>query len=262
MIDVIVQVASWISWKTSTDFTVEMILSGKESYDFDDGSELTVVHGPFDDAESTVPVAMTMTYVNDDSRIAGRQWITEMHLEREPGDYVVEFSLHLFVADEDHEAWAPSPSRPRLMVSIADECRPVGSTPGLFTRNLTLDSAEKFVSDARNPERDIPLVVVSNSRKHNHKINLDRMREQMLGVADLYVIPFETNNWNLSEVLGEDLACYGTAIRIIWPIASDGQATNMLILSKGKNGLPRTNAKMEQIAIQHVLRWQMARLAK
>lgn len=261
MSKVVDELGNWISWKTSEPLTGEMILSGKESYSFKDDSELLVELGQFEGVESSIPMLLKASYVHDDPKIEGRQWVTEVTIKRELHDFMVQLIVNLFVVDSNHDARAPWPSRPRLMVNIIESCRPIGSTPGLYVKPLSVDLGDKFLSEVHNHTRKAPIVVISSHVAVEGAVNVERMREQLLGLANLYQVTEETDGWELARVLGREYSCYGEAIRIIWPI-EDGQAdpVTMLVLAHDKHGAPRTLAEMERIATTLVLRKQVARL--
>lgn len=258
---VVDELGAWITWKTSELLTGEMILSGKESYTFKDESELLVELGQFEGVESSIPMLLKASYVHDDFKVEGRQWITEVTIKRELNDFIVQLVVNLFVVDTNHDARPPSPSRPRLMVNITESCRPIGSTPGLYIKPLSTALGEKFLSEIHNHTRQAPIVLVSSHVAADSAVNVERMREQLLGLANLYQVTEDTDGWELANILGKEYSCYGDAIRIIWPI-EDGRAdpSTMLILSKDKHGEPRTFAQMERIATILVLCKQVSRL--
>lgn len=254
MSKVVDELGAWITWKTSEELTGEMILSGRESYTFKDESELFIELGQFEGIQSAVPMELKATYVHDDPCVEGRQWFTEVVIEREMSDFVVQVCVNLSVVDSDHQARPPIPSRPRLMLHIIESCRPVGATPGLYVRPLTLETGEKFLGDANNPGRNVPIVLVSH-RSFAAGVDVERIRQHLLGLANLYQIERGTDSWALEEALGRERSCFGDAIRIIWPI-EDGQDNpkSMLILPKDKNGKPRSLREMESLAVSIVLR--------
>ena len=261
MSKVVDELGAWITWKTSEVLTGEMILSGKESYTFRDDSELLVELGQFEGVESSIPMILKASYVHDDPKTEGRQWITEVTIKRELNDFMVQLDVNLFVVDSNTAARAPWPSRPRLMVNIIESCRPIGSTPGLYVKPMSVDLGERFMSEVRNHTRKAPIVLISSHVAVEGAVNVERMREQLLGLANLYQVTEETDGWELANALGKEYSCYGEAIRIIWPI-EDGQAdpSTMLVLSHDKYGAPRTLAEMERIATTLVLRKQLSRL--
>lgn len=258
---VVAELGAWITWKTSEELSCEMLLSGRESYTFKDESELLIELGQFEGVESSVPMVLKANYVHDDPKVEGRQWITEVTITRELSDFIVQAVVNLYVVDVNQHAKPPTPSRPRLMVNIIENCRPIGSTPGLYVKPLSTDLGEKFLSEVHNHTRKAPIVLVSSHLAVEGAVNIERMREQLLGLANLYQVTEETDGWELAKVLGKEFSCYGDAIRIIWPI-EDGQAdpATMLVLSRDKHGEPRTFAQMERIATILVLRKQVARM--
>lgn len=261
MAKVVEELGAWITWKTSEELTAEMILSGRESFTFMDDSELMIELGQFEGIESAIPMEIKAIYVHDDPRVDGRQWVTEVLIEREMSDYVVKFTLNLSVMDADHEARKPMPSRPRLMLLISESCRPIISTPGLYAKPLTVEASEKFLNEVNNLNRQVPIVLVSRHHHTTPAIRVDRISEHLLGLVSLYQVERGVDGRALEQALGKANSCYGDAIRIIWPIEEgEENVKSMVILSKDKNGKPRSLREMESLAVSIVLRNRAALL--
>lgn len=254
MAKVVSEVASWIEWKTSDVLTGDTLLAESKGYLFRDGSELLVELGQEGEFGHPLPMSLKASYVHDDRKIVSRQWITEVMIKRDPQDIMSECTVNLYVTDSDQRVRKPVLSRPRIVVNIVESCRPVGSTPGLFTKPLSLNTAKKVVGDLLDLDRTRPLILVSSNWSVDPPLNVENIRGQLLGLADIYQVTEETDPWSLANILGSDYSCYGDAIRIIWPI-DQGQnvPSSMLLLPKAKGGAPRSSEEMVRLAVLLVL---------
>lgn len=250
---VVSELASWVEWKTKVLITPETLLAGLKKYTFPDRSELE----SYAKRDGDQVTSLRVIYSHEDYKLPGRRWITEV-LTRQAGGHEVECEVNLRVTDSEPMDKGPMSSRPRLIVNLMESCRPVGATPGLYTKPLSLATAEKFIADIENPLRKAPLVVVSSNRSCDQPINPERLREQLVGLANVYCITEDTDTWELTEVLGDAYSVYGEAIRVFWPIAPGlKQAGSHLFLPRGKNQAPRTAFQMETAVFLNVLRRHM-----
>lgn len=251
-IRVVSEFAAWINWKTNVGLTAEAILSGRVDSGFPHNGTLTVeVEDP--PSASAHPTSLKATYAHDDPKTAGRRWVTEVEVDSS-NDFDVRCEVNLFTEDADHQAKAPRHSRPRLMVNLVESCRPVVGTPGLFVKPLTLATAEKFLHEITLPSRVVPLVVVNTQAAFYPPLILDRLREQLIGLADVYQISHESEYVDLAEAIGKQYVCYGKAVRIIWPM-TDGESEpgSTLVLPHDRNGIARTAHEVERSIFHTVL---------
>lgn len=248
---VVSELAAWIQWTTKKFISPDELLFGDGVIKLPENGllETTVT----DDAKTGL-LGLRAVYSHDDRTIEGRRWITEVLISQKAGDHEVECTVNLKVNNTCHIESAPYSTRPRLIVNLMETCRPVGATPGLYTKPLTLDTAEKFHLDVINPFRKAPLVVISSNGVCDPPINPERLREQLIGLANVYHITEDTDSWELSQAVGDSLAVYGGAIRIIWPILPNGlEAPTMLVMTRAKGKPPRTASQMETAAFLRVL---------
>ncbi|MBI6882342.1 hypothetical protein [Pseudomonas putida] len=258
MASVVSEVSAWVEWKTSEPVTEYDLLERSRGYVLGDGSELVVELGDCAEQDSLgrgLPKSVKLTYIHDDRKIPTRQWVTEVKIKRDERDYFSNFKVDLHVVDSAPATKPPILTRPRLMVNVVESCRPVGSTPGLFTRPLTLNSAKKLLSDILSHERKQPIVIVSSNWSMDPPLDVERMRVQLLGMAELYQVTEETDGWALANILGDDYSCYGDAIRFVWPVTrgEDGPKSTILLPNR-KGEAPRTALEMERLAVSLVLR--------
>jgi hypothetical protein len=251
-VNVVSEFAAWINWKTKIGLTPQAILSGNVDIAFPDNGTLTLEAVGADAANST-PTSLKAIYAHDDSKLPGRRWVTELQVISR-SDFDVECQVNLYTEDLDPLVKAPRHSRPRLMVNLVESCRPVAGTPGLFTKPLTLATAERFLQEVTQPSRRVPYVVINTHAAFYPPLILDRLREQLIGLADLYQISHETDYTDLAQAIGKQYVCYGKAIRIIWPIA-EGQSVpgSTMVLPHDRNGIARTAHEVERSVFHSVL---------
>lgn len=247
---VVSEFAAWIKWKTRVLISPDELMLGAGEYSLPENGRLeTFVNGDLQGEN------LKAVYSHDDPRIEGRRWITEALISQKPGDHKVECTVNLLVSSTVESERGPNSSRPRLIVNLMETCRPVGATPGLYTKPLTLATAEKFLLDVVNPFRKAPLIVISSNWSCDPPINPERLREQLVGLANVYHITEDTDTWDLSEVVGDAYAVYGEAIRIIWPVVPGRtEPSSLLVLPRGKHKAPRTALQMETAVFLSVLR--------
>lgn len=249
---VVSEFSAWIEWKTKVFIAPDLLICGYSEHGLPEKGQLDTFVTAQAEGETT---NLKAVYSHEDQKIQGRRWITEIVISQQPGDHEVECTLNLRVSDTEPTDHGPMSSRPRFIVNLMETCRPVGATPGLYTKPITLATAEKFLLEAANPFRKAPLVVISSNWSCDPPINAERLREKLVGLANIYQITEDTDTWDLSEVVGESYAVYGEAIRIIWPLVPGRDvAASLLVLPRGKDKAPRSAMQMETVVFLSVLR--------
>lgn len=248
---VLTLLAKWLSWKTKESIEPEMLLTDGSEHAYRDQGVLRTKLCPA--AEGALGFKADYSHV--DYKIPTRRWSTEIEIHQAENDHYVECTVSVSVQDQPGvKARKPFSSRPRLVVDIVEACRPIGATPGLFTKDLTLDTCEKFLNEANRRERKIPLVVFSCKFDGNPIIESDRLREQLLGLAELYFIPPQTDTVELADAIGEKLITYDGAARILWPVTGiDGDIPNMFVLPYNPDGSTRCRHDMESLIFRRIM---------
>jgi hypothetical protein len=248
---VLTLLADWLSWKTKERIEPAMLLSDGAEHAYRDQGVLRTELCPA--AEGAFGFKADYSHV--DFKIPTRRWSTEVEIRQAENDLYVECSVSVSVQDRPgFKARKPFSSRPRLVVDIVEACRPVGTTPGLFTKELTLDTCEKFLNEANRLGRKIPLVVFSCKFDGEPIIEADRLREQLLGLAELYFIPPQTDTVDLAAAVGEKMMTYDGAARILWPVTGTDEAIpSMFVLPYNADGSTRPRQDMETLIFQKIM---------
>lgn len=163
------------------------------------------------------PLLFNFRFVHQDGKFKGRQWITEVGVRQREGSEVVECTVLLKTDEVSARVIAPiKVTRPGLVTSLVERCRPVSGTPGLFPKKLTLESASAFLAEVEHESRLSPLVVVS-AKDGEYPVNPDSIRKQVLGLANVVCIPEEEDTFKLEEVVGRRYMSFSGGVRIIFP---------------------------------------------
>jgi hypothetical protein len=248
---VLTLLADWLTWKTKERIEPGMLLSDGAEHAYRDQGVLRTELCP----ASKGAFGFKAEYSHVDFKIPTRRWSTEVEIHQAENDHFVECTFSISVKDQPGvKNRKPFSSRPRLVVDIVEACRPVGTTPGLFTKDLTLDTCEKFLNEATRLERKIPLVVFSCKFDGMPIIESDRLREQLLGLAELYFIPPHTDTVDLAAAVGEKMMTYDGAARILWPVTGADEAIqSMFVKPQNPDGSPRTRQDMESLIFQKIM---------
>lgn len=248
---VLTLLANWLSWKTKERIDPAMLLSDGAEHTYRDQGVLRTKLCPA--YEGSFGFKADFSHV--DYKIPSRRWSTEIEIYQAEGDHYVECTISVSVLDQPGvKIRRPFSSRPRLVVDIVESCRPVGTTPGLFTKELTLETCEKFLNEANRRGRRIPMVVFSCKFDGEPVIESDRLREHLLGLAELYFIPPQTDTEELAAAIGEKLITCDGAARILWPVtSSDGAVPNIFVLPHKLDGSAHNRNDMESLIFQRIM---------
>lgn len=235
--------AEWLSWKTKHRMDPDTLLSDLSEKHYVNQGVLRTRLCP----ASTDAFGFQAEYSHVDFKIPARRWTTEVEIHQAAGDHFVECTVMVSVVDQMRvRAPRPEPSRPRLVVDIVEKCRPIGSTPGLFTRELTLETSQKFLNEVTRRDRVHPVIVFSCKPDGNPIIDCDRLQEQILGLAELYFIPAHVALDDLADAVGNSLIAWGGEAKILWPFSSETQREpSTQIYSANLDDSDRTMREME-----------------
>ncbi|WLG27164.1 hypothetical protein [Pseudomonas lurida] len=163
------------------------------------------------------PLLFNFRFVHQDSKFKGRQWITEVGVRQREGSEIVECTVLLKTDEVSARVVAPiKVTRPGLVTSLVERCRPVSGTPGLFPKKLNFENASAFLAEIEHESRYSPLVVVS-AKDGQYPVNPESIRKQVLGLANVICIPEDEDTFKLEEIVGRRYMSFSGVIRIIFP---------------------------------------------
>lgn len=163
------------------------------------------------------PVLHALRYTHRDSRVGGRQWVTEIGMRLPDASSPIQCTVQLRTNEISARVSAKvEVTRPLVIQEILKRCRASQFTPGLSTKNLTLDSGEAFRDLVNDENRKCALVVIS-PKDGSFLVDPKRVLSLVIGLAEVYVIPPDVDTFALAEVVGRQYAAWLGAVNVILP---------------------------------------------
>lgn len=167
--------------------------------------------------EATDRRAASFRFGHPDRSVSAREWHTEV------GVLVAPEASYCSVLLQAHDSSAQvlartETTRPMVVQKIVQRCRLGRSTPGGEVRLLTETDAEAFEYGVRDRTRSFPIVQVSPRREGGHMLEPSRLCDLLTGIAEVVVIPDDTDTFALSNALGSRFSAYDGAVNILWPV--------------------------------------------
>jgi len=217
--DQIIQlVAKWVGQRAKSYVDAARLAEGIRELKLKDGSTLTSRTTWSDDKGRIYPFWFCAQLSHRDEKISGRRWITEIGLRQESLGQPIECSLLLRTDEVSARVTASiQVTRPKLVEQLIQSCNPLGQTPGLKVKQLTLESASAFLREVERNERDYPIVIVSANRDNEHPVSPERLRTILVGLADVVCVPVEEDTFAIEELVGRRFMAFGGALNIVFP---------------------------------------------
>lgn len=183
-----------------------------------DGSTLTSVTTRSEDKERAYPFWFCAQLSHRDEKISGRRWFTEIGLHQESEGKPIECSLLLRTDEISARVVAPvQVTRPKLVEQLIQSCNPLGQTPGLKVKQLTLESASAFLQEVEREERNYPIVILSTNHDNEYQVAPERLRSILVGLSDIVCVSAEEDTFAIERVVGRRFMAFGGAINIVFP---------------------------------------------
>jgi len=227
-------VAKWVGKVSGPGSYVEpkKLLQGIKEFKLKDGVTLTarsMLDRP-DTAE--FPKFFSARFSHPDSDVPGRRWTTEIGLRHDSHNSPIDCSIILKTDEISARVNAPvKVTRPRLMLSLFEKCRPTSETPGLFLKKLCDQSYSSYLAAVVSEDRRHPIVLVSCDQEGKYLIEPERVRGVVIGLADVYFVGHGVDTFNLEGLVGRRLIAFGGAIRIVFPKRKGGDFYESILLS-------------------------------
>lgn len=217
--DQIVQlIAKWVGQRAKSYVDAGRLAEGIRELKLKDGSTLTSRATLSNDKGRIYPFWFCAQLSHRDERISGRRWITEIGLYQESNGKPIECSL-LLKTDEISARVTASiqVTRPKLVEQLIQSCNPLGQTPGLKVKHLTLESASAFLREVERNDRDYPIVILSANQDNEYPVVPERLRSILVGLAEVVCVPQEEDTFAIEELVGRRFMAFGGALNIVFP---------------------------------------------
>ncbi|MHB1512362.1 MAG: coiled-coil domain-containing protein [Acidiferrobacter sp.] len=223
--DQIVQlVAKWVGQRAKGYIDAARLAEGIRELKLKDGSTLTSRATWSDDKGRAYPFWFCAQLSHRDEKISGRRWITEIGLHQEAEWKPIECSLLLRTDEVSARVTAPiQVTRPKLIEQLIQSCDPLGQTPGLKVKRLTMESASAFLREVERNERDYPIAILSANRDGQYPVAPERLRSIVVGLADVVCVPPEEDTFAIEELVGRRFMAFGGALNIVFPGRQGGR---------------------------------------
>ena len=109
--------------------------------------------------------------------------------------------------------------RPRLIPDLIErfECQLDGHPLSVVPAQVTISNVTRFVKDVvLSHERRLPIIALSQTDDGRTALNSRVLQNRLAGLATVAVLE-PPATWELTDLLGRHLACFGGAVRIYWP---------------------------------------------
>lgn len=211
-------VAKWVGQRSKSYVDTARLAEGIRELKLRDGSTLTSRATLSNDKEKLYPYWFCAQLSHRDEKISGRRWITEIGLHQEADGAPIECSLLLRTDEVSARVTAPiQVTRPKLVEQLIRSCNPLGQTPGLKVKQLTLESAPAFLREIERDERNYPIVILSTNRDNEYPVAPERLRSILVGLADVVCVPVEEDTYAVEEIVGRRFMAFGGALNIVFP---------------------------------------------
>jgi hypothetical protein len=202
----------WISNTAGLQLPAEAALGS--SFEFSEaGARATVSALRLHDEQGHIWAARTI-YLGD--KVVGRKWLTDIFVEQRAG------SLARFGAQLTCQCTADDPgfdhSRPRIVRDLIDRLAAEADGESLTNEVVGVSSEDvgQLASLLYNPERRLPVVLVSIDDTGGAQIDLERLANRLSGSAHLRSIATEPS-FEMTRTVGKRMSTFNGAIRLYMP---------------------------------------------
>ncbi|MBB4639289.1 hypothetical protein FHS01_005356 [Longimicrobium terrae] len=169
-------------------------------------------------ADGEFPVLFSFRYTHPDTRVGGREWVTEFGLEQASADSEIRCTLLLQVNDISPRVEAPIfVTQPRLIGQIYNRCPVSSQTVGQRQNRLSLTDSASFLENVNRLDRRHPIVVLSPLLEGGYLIPPAELSAALVGLGELYVIPDGEDTYELERRCGRENIAWRGAVNILRP---------------------------------------------
>lgn len=240
--DIFERVASWISRSRDVAIDPHTLALGIREYRMKEGATLSSTSTRNESGDVVYPFSFCASLKHPDPKVSGRRWVAEVGLKQSRIGDPIECSVLL--QTEEISARVTSPIKvtcPRIVRDLVEQCNPIDRTPSRDSILLTETNAKAFAYEIERETRDYPLVIVSREHDGTTPISSSRLRQLLVGLAQVIEIPATADSYALEEILGRRYTAFGGAVRVILPyrktVQGDYCATSLIPVDALKNFL-------------------------
>lgn len=218
-------VCGWLKKKTNTTLrTTDLLGSNKFSFE---NVWVTTETANFEE-----PHLFAITVKHPDDSVRGRQWVVEIGI-RTSGD---DTSVSVVLKTDEMSSLVKADvftTRPLLVRYIVENAQLAPETPGISCRRVESkkDSYRALLFDIERIERDYPIVLVSPNRNGEYGVDVQRLQEQLTGLAQVVEISNECNSYDMAEILSQRFSAWNGAVNVIYTPFKNGHIRNKLFQS-------------------------------
>lgn len=215
----------WLKKKTGSSFkTTDLLGSNKFNYEN--------VWVTTETANYEEPHLFAITVRHPDEKVRGRQWVVEVGI-RTAGE---DTSVSVVLKTDEMSSLVNSDvftTRPLLVKYIVENAKLAADTPGISYRKIgnELDDYRALLFDIERLDRDYPIVLVSPNQNGEYGIDVQRLQEQLTGLAQVVKISSECNSYDMVEILSQRFSAWSGAINVIYTPYKNGHVRNKLLKS-------------------------------
>jgi len=217
--DQIIQLmAKWVKRRAKSYVDASRLAEGIRELKLKDGSTLVSRSTWSETNGRAYPFWFSAQLSHRDEKISGRRWITEIGLHQEFEGKPIECTLLLRTDEVSARVTATiQVTRPKLVEQLIQSCNPLGQTPGLKIKQLTLESASAFLREVERDRRKYPIVILSVNQDNKYPVKPERLRSILVGLADVVCIPPEEDTFAIEEIVGRRFMAFGGALNVVFP---------------------------------------------
>lgn len=217
-------VALWLTQKTKIDFSASQLLQNKSSRlrtGFD--LETYMILGDY-------PSANVVRLSHGDDQVPGRQWVTEIAVRQLDYNRDIECTINLSTNEiSARVVRGITPTRPRVILEIVKNCKPVGGTPG--TEILEIDETNTEIAKylILDPNRQHPVIIISPYADGTYPIDVEKLRELVVTIADIVKIKPNADTYEISRQLGGRYSAWRGAMNIVFAKYGDEYSSYVML---------------------------------
>jgi len=221
--EVIKQIAIWVGRINKMFIDPEILANGIRELRTKKGAILSSLSTLDENKDIVYLYFFCAKYQHSDPIVSGRRWTTEIGLNKNSqNDHILCSVLLRVDAISVRVNQAVQVTRPGVVQNIIENCNPIEHTPSAKIIQLTEDNSEAFSYEVERQDRSYPIVLISYNADGIAPVRPERLRQLMIGLAQVIEIPREENTFRIENQVGRKYMAFGGAVNIIYPYQGSG----------------------------------------